>query len=106
MEFAQRKTQFWLGLLLLLLPILLWLALPDTLFTRLAIFFRIDERLVDAYCFLGGAIVEMVAIYFFERARKRLWDWLSVCAAVTGSFSVFATIAFWGAATAVVMQGW
>lgn len=106
MELAQRKTQFWLGLVLLFLPILLWIALPDALFTRFALFFRMDDRLVEAYCFVGGAIVEMIAIYFFERTRRRPRDWLSVCAVVTGSFSVLATIIFWGAAAAVVMQGW
>jgi hypothetical protein len=65
-----------------------------------------DERLVEAYCFFTGAIVEMVAIYFFERARKRPWDLLSVCAVITGAFSVVAIIVFWLAVNAVTMRGW
>ena len=106
MDLAQRKTLFGWGTVLTLVPIFVWIVLPGAVFSKLAAFFRMDDRLIEAYCFMSGAILELVALYFFERARRRPWDWLSVSAVTGGTISVIATIVFWGAAAAVVMQGW
>ena len=96
MELAQRKTLLALGAALAFLPVIVWFMLPVAVVLKLAVFLRLDERLLEAYCFLLGAILELAAIYFFERARRRSWDWLSICAVVV----------FWGAIAAVTMHGW
>lgn len=106
MDLAQRKARFAWGAALTFAPILVWIVLPVVVFSKLAAFFRMDDRLIEAYCFMCGAILELVALYFFERARRRPWDWLSVSAVTGGTISVIATIVFWGAAAAVAMQGW
>ena len=107
MDLAQRKTRFAWGAALTFTPILVWIVLPVAVFSKLAAFFRMDDRLIEAYCFMSGAILELVALYFFERARRqRPWDWLSVSAVTAGTISIFATIVFWVAVAAVTMQGW
>jgi len=103
---AQRKKRLAVGLVLTLLPLILWLALPAALFLRLARGIGIDERLVEAYSFVIGAIFQLVAIYFFENTRQKPRDLLSVCAVTAGIFSVFSVIVFFGAASAVVLHGW
>lgn len=103
---AQRKKRIAVGLVLALVPLILWLALPAMLFLKLARLFGIDERLVEAYSFVVGAIVQLVAIYFFENARQKPRDALSVCAFAAGVVSVVSVIVFFGAASAVALQGW
>ena len=105
MDLAQRKTQFAWGATLGFLPVIVWIVLPVVVVLKLATFLRMDDRLIEAYCFLCGAILELVALYFFDRAR-RPWDWLSICAVITGVFSICAAIVFWVAVAAVTMQGW
>lgn len=106
MDLAQRKARFAWGTALGFLPVIAWIVLPVAVVLKLALFLRLDERLLEAYCFLLGAILELVAIYFFKRARRRPWDWLSICAVITGAFSICAIIVFWGAIAAVTLQGW
>jgi uncharacterized membrane protein len=106
MELAQRKARLAVGAALAFLPIVVWIVLPVAVVLKLALFLRLDERLLEAYCFLLGAILELAAVYFFQRARRLPWDWLSVCAVITGAFSICATIVFWGAIAAVTMHGW
>jgi uncharacterized membrane protein len=105
-ELAQRKTLLALGAALAFLPVIVWFMLPVAVVLKLAVFLRLDERLLEAYCFLLGAILEFVAVYFFQRARRRPWDWLSICAVITGAFSICAIIVFWGAIAAVTLHGW
>lgn len=105
-DLAQRKARFAWGAAFGFLPIIVWIVLPVAVVLKLALFLRLDERLLEAYCFLFGAILELVAIHFFERARRRPWDWLSICAVITGAFSICAIVVFWGAITAVTMRGW
>lgn len=106
MDLARRKTQFAWGAALGFLPVIVWIALPVAVVPRLALSLRLDERLLEAYCFLLGAILEFAAMYFFERARRRPWDWLSICAVITGAFSICAAVVFWGAIATVTMHGW
>jgi hypothetical protein len=106
MDLAQRKTRFAWGTALAFLPIAVWIVLPVAVVLNLALFLRMDERLLEAYCFLLGATLELVAIYFFKRTRRRPWDWLSICAVITGAFSICAVVVFWGAIAAVTMHGW
>ena len=106
MDLAQRKARFAWGAALGFLPVIVWIVLPVAVVLKLAVFLRLDERLLEAYCFLLGAILELVAIYFFKRARRRPWDWLSICAVITGAFSICAVVVFWGAIAAVTMHGW
>jgi hypothetical protein len=106
MDLAQRKTRFAWGTALAFLPVAVWIVLPVAAVLKLALFLRMDERLLEAYCFLLGATLELVAIYFFQRTRRRPWDWLSVSAIIGGTISVFAIIVFWGAIAAVTMHGW
>jgi len=106
MELVQRKARFAAGILLALLPIVLWVVLPDAVVAKLALLFRADIRLVEAYCFTIGGISQLVAIYFLENARKKLRDRLSIAAVAAGVVSVLGVIVFFGAATAVAMQGW
>jgi len=105
-ELAQRKTLLALGAALAFLPVIVWFMLPVAVVLKLAVSLRLDERLLEAYCFLLGAILELAAIYFFERARRRSWDWLSICAVITCAFSICAVVVFWGAIAAVTMHGW
>jgi uncharacterized membrane protein len=105
-DLAQRKTRLAVGATLAFVPIVVWIVLPVAVILKLAVFLRLDERLLEAYCFLLGTISEFVAIYFFQHARRRSWDWLSICAVITGAFSVCAVVVFWGAIAAVTMRGW
>lgn len=106
MELAQRKKRFAFGLLVAFLPFVLWIVLPVVLFLKLALLVHIDERLVEAYSFIIAAIIQLVAIYFFENARQKPRDWLSICAATAGVVSVLSVLVFFGAASAVVLRGW
>ena len=103
---TQRKKRFAVGLSLTFLPVILWIALPVMLFVKLSLWVRMDERLVEAYSFIGGAMFQLAAIYFLESARKKPWDWLSICAVTAGVVSVFSVIVFFGAASVVALQGW
>ncbi len=105
-EAAQRKKRLAVGLVLTILPLALWLALPGMLFAKLAGRIGIDERLVEAYSFIVGAIVQLAAIYFYENARQKPRDWLSICAFSAGVVSVLTILVFFGAASAVVLRGW
>ena len=107
MELAQRKSRLAVGAALAFLPIVVWIVLPVAVVLKLALLLHMDERLLEAYCFLLGAILELAAVYFFRRARwRRPWDGLSVCAVITGAFSICAIVVFWGAIAAVTMHGW
>jgi hypothetical protein len=103
---VQRKTRLAVGLVLTLAPLILWLALPAALFLKVSRLIGTDERLVEAYSFIIGAILQLVAIYFLENARQKPRDVLSICAASAGIVSVVSVIVFFGAASAVVLQGW
>ena len=103
---AQRKTHLAVGLVLMLAPLILWFVLPAVLFLQLARLVGIDERLVEAYSFIIGAIVQLVAIYFFENSRQKPRDAVSVCAVAAGVVSVVSVLVFFGAASAVVLRGW
>jgi len=103
---AQRKKRLAVGLLLTFLPVILWIALPVVLFVKLALRIRMDERLVEAYSFIAGAMFQLAAIYFLESARKKPWDWLSICAVTVGFVCVLSVIVLFGAACVVALQGW
>jgi hypothetical protein len=103
---AQRNKGLAFGLLFLFLPILLWVAVPDSLVVKAAVWLRADERLVEAYSLVGGALSQLAAIYFFNRIGRPPWNWLSVCAVATGVVSVLAIFVFFGAVTAVTLHGW
>lgn len=105
-EPAQRKIQLTVGLVLTLLPLVLWLALPAPLFLKLSRTTGVDERLIEAYSFVIGAILQLVAIYFLENARQKPRDALSICAFSAGVVSVVSVLVFFGAASAVVLRGW
>ncbi|MGA8873542.1 MAG: hypothetical protein WA434_18875 [Candidatus Acidiferrales bacterium] len=106
MELARRKRLFALGVAFALLPIILWAVLPDSLFPKIAGLFRADDRLVEAYGFMAGALCQFVAVWFFNRAHQRPRDWISVCGIVLTVCSAFAIFVFWGATAAVTLQGW
>ncbi|MGA8013068.1 MAG: hypothetical protein WB949_11640 [Candidatus Acidiferrales bacterium] len=106
MKFLSRKTKFTLGVLLALLPVVLWIVLPASLFVSIAVSLGTDDRLVDAYAFMLGAISELVAIYFLKHSRKLPWDWLSAFSLIGAILSGLAIFVFFGAASAVAMQGW
>jgi len=101
-----RTKRFAMGLVLTFLPLALWIALPAALFLRLARGIGIDERLVEAYSFVIGAVLQLVAIYFFENTRQKPRDVLSVCAATAGVVCILSVLVFFGAASAVVLHGW
>jgi hypothetical protein len=103
---AQRRKRFAVGLSLTFLPIILWIVLPVVLFVKLALLVRIDERLVEAYSFIVGALFQLVAIYFFENARQKPRDWLSICAVTADVVSLLSVLVYFGAASAVVLRGW
>lgn len=103
---TQRKTRLAAGLVLMLVPLILWFALPTVFFLKLARVLGIDERLVEAYSFIIGALVQLVAIYFLESARQKPRDLLSTCALSAGVVSVVSVIVFFFAASAVVLRGW
>jgi hypothetical protein len=106
MKFLPRRAKFTLGILLALLPFVLWIVLPGSLFASIAASLGMDDRLVDAYAFMLGAISELVAIYFLRHSRKRPWDWLSAFSLIGAILSGLAIFVFFGAASAVAMQGW
>ncbi len=106
MKYIPRRAKFTLGLLLAFLPVVLWIALPVSLFEKLAGALRTDDRLVEAYAFMLGAISELVAIYFLRHSRKRPWDWVSAFSLIGAILSGLAIFVFVGAASAVAMQGW
>ncbi|HXX43794.1 MAG TPA: hypothetical protein VEJ38_03640 [Candidatus Acidoferrales bacterium] len=103
---AQRKKLLAVGITLTLAPLILWLALPAALFLKMSHLIGTDERLVEAYSFIIGAILQLVAIYFLENARQKPRDFLSTCALSAGVVSVTSVIVFFGAASAVVLRGW
>jgi len=103
---AQRKTRLAVGLVLTLVPLILWFALPAALFLKLSRMIGTDERLVEAYSFIVGAILQLVAIYFLENARQKPRDLLSIFAVSAGIVSVVSVIVFFGAASVVALQGW
>ena len=105
MELARRKQLFILGVAFALLPIILWAALPDSLFPKIGLLFHTDTRLVEAYCFLAGSASQFVAAWFFDRSHHRPRDWMSVCAIVLTICSGLATFVFWSATIVVAMQG-
>jgi uncharacterized membrane protein len=105
MELARRKRLFIFGMVFAWLPIILWAALPDSLFPKISLLFHTDTRLVEAYAFLAGAASQFVAAYFFDRSRQRPRDWISVCATVLSISSGITVVVFFGAITAVTMQG-
>jgi predicted permease len=106
MNYIPRRAKFTLGILLALLPIVLWVALPVNLFDKIAAALRMDDRLVDAYAFMLGAVSELVAIHFLRHSRKRPWDWVSAFSLIGAILSGLAIFVFFGAASAVAMQGW
>jgi len=105
-EPAQRRKRLALGLALTLAPLVIWLALPAAIFLKLSRLIGIDARLVEAYSFILGAILQLVALYFLENARQKPRDLLSICAASAGIVSVVSVIVFFGAASVVVLRGW
>jgi len=105
-KYLPRRIKFTLGILLALLPIVLWIVLPVSLFERIAVTLRMDDRLVEAYAFMLGAFSELVAIYFLKHSRQRPWDWVSAFSLIGAILSGLAIFVFFGAASAVAMQGW
>jgi len=103
---AQRRKRLAAGLALTLLPLVLWIVLPGALFLKLSKLSGLDERLVEAYSFIIGAVFQFVAIYFFENARQKPRDMLSICAVTAGVVSVLSVFVLFGAASAVVLKGW
>ena len=103
-KFLSRKTKFTLGVLLALLPVVLWIVLPASLFVSIAVSLGTDDRLVHADAFMLGAISELVAIYFLKHSRKLPWDWLSAFSLIGAILSGLAIFVFFGAASAVAMQ--
>jgi hypothetical protein len=106
MNYIPRRARFTLGILLALLPVVLWIALPVRFFDNLAGALRMDDRLVEACAFMLGAISEFAAIYFLKHSRKRPWDWVSAFSLIGAILSGLAIFVFFGAASAVAMQGW
>lgn len=106
MNHIPRRAKFTLGILLALLPIVLWVALPASFFDNLAGALRLDNRLVEACAFMLGAVSELVAIYFLKHSRRRPWDWVSAFSLIGAILSGLAIFVFFGAASAVAMQGW
>ena len=88
------------------LPFILWAVLPGSLFPKIAGLLRTDDRLVEAFGFMAGAVSQFVAAWFFNRAHQRPRDWISVCGIVLTVCSALAMFVFWGAVAAVTMQGW
>jgi len=105
-DLAQRKRRLALGVVLTLAPLILWLVLPVALYLKLSRLIGIDERLVEAYSFIVGAIFQFVAIYFLENTRQKPRDALSICAVTAGVVSVLSVLVFFSAASAVVLRGW
>jgi hypothetical protein len=117
---ARRKKDLAFGLSFAALPIVLWAVVPASFVLKFAASFRWDERLVEAYAFMCGALFQLAAIYFFNRIAKRppdraptstvsrAWeiDWVSIGAVAAGVVSVLAIFVFFGAVTAVTLQGW
>lgn len=105
MELARRKRLFILGVVFALLPIILWAALPDSLFPKIGLLFHTDTPLVEAYCFLAGAGSQFVAALCFDRSSQRPKDRMSVWAVILTVCSGIAVAVFWGATLGVAMQG-
>ena len=106
MNSIPRGAKFTLGILLAILPVILWIALPVSLFQEFADALRMDDRLVEAFAFMLGAVSELVAIYFLKHSRKRPWDWVSAFSLIGAILSGLAIFVFFGAASAVAIQGW
>jgi hypothetical protein len=106
MNHIPRWGKFTLGILLALLPVVIWIALPVSLFQEFASALRVDDRLVEAFAFMLGAVLELVAIYFLKHSRKRPWDWVSAFSLIGAILSGLAVFVFFGAASAVATQGW
>jgi hypothetical protein len=106
MELARRKRLFLFGIVLASLPIILWIVLPDSLFPKIAALLRTDDRLIEAYGFMAGAVCQFVAAWFFDRAHQRPRDWISICGIALTVCSGTAVMVFFGAMAAVTLQGW
>jgi peptidoglycan/LPS O-acetylase OafA/YrhL len=106
MQLLQRKRTVVIGSLLAVLPVLFWIVLPVGLFEKAAIFFRVDDRLLEDWAFLLGAFSEMTALYFLDRFSHRPWDRLSAGALVAGAFAIVAVVVFFFAIVGNTMQGW
>ncbi len=106
MEFLTRKGRFALGVLLAIFPIVLWIVLPAGYFLRIAAASRIDDRLLEDYAFMLGALFELAAIYFLKRSRQHPWDWLSAFSLIGAIFSGLAICVFFFAVVGNTLQGW
>jgi hypothetical protein len=105
-EILSRKGNFTLGVTLAILPIVLWIVLPAAYFVRIAAASRIDDRLVEDYAFMLGAVSQVVAIYFLKRSRQHPWDWLSAFSLIGAILSGLAIFVFVSAAVGNTLQGW
>jgi hypothetical protein len=103
---AQRKTRFSFGVLLTFVPIVLWYALPVSLFQKLAAQFHADDRLLQDEALLLGIISEIAAVYLLEHSRERPADQLSIFAIVVAILSSLAACAFFVAIVAISLHGW
>lgn len=56
MQMAERKKWFVFGSVIAILPIVLWIALPNALFTKLALRLNVDDRLISVYAFMLGVV--------------------------------------------------
>ncbi|MFZ0979303.1 MAG: hypothetical protein WAN23_07855 [Candidatus Acidiferrales bacterium] len=105
MELARRKQLFTLGIAFALVPIILWVVLPESLFPKIGLLFHTDTRLVEAYSFMAGAGSQFVAAWFFNRSHQRPRDWISVCAIILTVCSGIALFVFFCAMIVIAMQG-